>query len=78
MNPDLLGPGAALALALLFLGLFYKGLILPRNAVPREDFKQLQDVNASQAEGLRTLTQAVNELITAVRYTQKNGGPNGR
>lgn len=69
---DLLGPVAALALCLLFLGLFYTGKILSRNSVPREDYKQLQDVNASYAEGLRVLTKAVDELVTVTRYLQKN------
>jgi hypothetical protein len=74
MPDTLLGPLAALSLSLLILGLFYTGKILPRNTVPREDFKQLQDVNATQAEGLRTVTQALNELITIVRQQQRNGG----
>jgi hypothetical protein len=77
VTEELLGPVAALALSLLVNTLLYTGKVLPRNAVPREDYKQLQDVNASQAEGLRVLTQAVNELITTVRYIQKNGGPGG-
>lgn len=72
---ELLGPAAGLAVALLVLGLFYTGRILPRNAVPREDYKQLQDVNATQADGLRAVTTALNELVTVVRYLQKNGGP---
>lgn len=74
MSEDLLGPVAALALALLFLTLFYTGKILSRNSVPREDYKQLQDVNASYAEGLRVLTKAVDELVTTVRYLQKKNG----
>lgn len=74
---EVLGPLGALALALLFLVLFYTGKILPRNAVPREDFKQLQDVNATQADGLRTVTTALNELVTIVRYNQRNGGGGG-
>lgn len=73
---DLLGPVAALALALLFLGLFYTGRILSRNSVPREDYKQLQDVNASYAEGLKVLTKAMDELIITVRYL--NGGGESR
>lgn len=73
-NNALLGPLAALALTLLFLSLFYTGKILPRNAVPREDYEKLMGVNASYAEALKTLTRSTDELVTAVRFGQKNGG----
>lgn len=75
--PDLLGPAAALALALLFLGLFYTGKILPRNAVPREDYDRLLDINASYAEALKTVTKATDELVTTIRVIQRNGGVGG-
>lgn len=74
MDEALLGPAAGLAIALLMLGLFYTGRILSRSTVPREDFKQLQDVNATQAEGLKAVTVAMNELVTVIRNIQKNGG----
>jgi hypothetical protein len=71
---QLLGPLAALALALLILGLFYKGMILPRNTVRREDFEALQKVNADYAEGLKTLTKSVEDLIVTVKLIQENNG----
>lgn len=70
----LLGPLAALALALVGLGLFYTGRILSKNTVPREDYKLLQDVNASYAEALKTLTKSVDELVTVARFIQKQNG----
>jgi hypothetical protein len=70
---ELLGPLAALALALLMLGLFYKGAILPRNTVRREDFEALQEVNKSYAEGLKILTKSIDDLISTVKFTQENG-----
>jgi hypothetical protein len=73
MDEVLLGPLAALGLALVFLTLFYTGKILSRSTVPREDYKALQDVNASYAEGLQTLTKAVDDLITIVRSSLKDG-----
>lgn len=75
MTEPLLGPLAALALALLVLGLFYTGKILPRNTVPREDYESLRDINASYAEALKTLTKSTDELVTTLRFRQKNGGP---
>lgn len=74
MNEVLVGPVAALALALVVLGLFYTGKIMPRNTVPREDYKALQDVNASYAAGIELQTRALNELVTVVRHLQRNGG----
>lgn len=70
---DLLGPGAALALALLMLALFYTGRILPRNAVPREDYDALRAVNAAYADkfgalldGVRVLSAAIDRLAKIV------------
>lgn len=77
MSEELLGPLAALALALMGLGLFLAGKILPRNTVPREDYEKLMEVNETQAEGLKTITTALNELVTIVRFIQVNGRPRG-
>lgn len=75
MTDQLLGPLAALALALVVLGLFQAGKILPRSTVPREDYEKLVEINATQAEATRILTTAVNDLVAVVRHTQQNGGP---
>jgi hypothetical protein len=74
MNEQLLGPLGGLALALVIIGLLVRGTIVSKNAVPREDYKALQEVNASYAEGLKTLTKSVDDLVTVVRTIQKNGG----
>lgn len=63
---DLLGPGAALALALTMLALFYTGRILPRNTVPREDYEALKAVNASYADKFGALLEGVKVLSAAV------------
>lgn len=63
---DLLGPGAALALALVMLGLFYTGRILPRNVVPREDYDELIQINASYIEKFGILIDAVKALSASV------------
>jgi hypothetical protein len=73
MTDELLGPLAALALALIVLGLFQAGKILPRNTVPRESFDKQVEINASLVEGLKAVTTALNDLITVVRQQQKNG-----
>lgn len=71
---QLLGPLAALALALVLLGAFYTGRVLSRNAVPREDYDKIVDINATQAEGLKVVTASLNELVVVVRAAQKDGG----
>jgi hypothetical protein len=63
---DLIGPAAALVLALAMLSLFYTGRILPRNAVPREDYEALRAINASYAERFGQQTDAVKTLSAAV------------
>lgn len=68
MTPEtLLGPLAALALALLFLGLFYTGRILPRNTVPREDYEALQAVHASYVEKWGQSVEAIRDLSTLLK-----------
>jgi hypothetical protein len=68
MTPEtLLGPLAALGLALVMLGLFYTGRILPRNTVPREDFEALQAIHASYVENFRLGTEAVKDLAALLR-----------
>jgi len=74
MNDALLGPAAALALSLLFNGLFYAGKILPRNTVPREDYEALKSVNASISDALAGLTATTAELVVVVRHLQRNEG----
>lgn len=63
---DLLGPAAALVLALAMLSLFYTGKILPRNTVPREDYEALRAINATYAERFGQTTDAVKVLSAAV------------
>lgn len=65
----LLGPLAALALALVMLALFYTGKVLPRNTVPREDYENLRAVNATYAAGFAQLTEAMKSLTTTVDRT---------
>lgn len=75
VTSDLLyGPYAGLALALLFLGLFYTGKILPRNAVPREDYEEMKRINSDNAAAVNKLTEAMNGLVLVVKYQQRNGG----
>ena len=74
MTEQLLGPLAALALALVVLGLFQAGKILPRNTVPREDYNKQVEINASLVEGLKTITSSLNDLVAVVRHQQQNGG----
>jgi hypothetical protein len=63
---DLIGPAAALVLALVMLSLFYSGRILPRNTVPREDYEALRQINASYAEKFGQQTDALKALSAAV------------
>ena len=70
---DLLGPGAALALALVMLGLFYSGKILPRNTVPREDYDELAAIVASYATKFDALLEGVKVLSAAVERLARNG-----
>lgn len=74
MNEQLLGPLGGLALALVIIGMMVRGILISKNVVPREDYKALQEVNKSYAEGLNTLTKSVDDLVTVVRTIQKNGG----
>lgn len=67
MTPEmLLGPLAALALSLLFNGLFYAGRILSRNTVPREDYDKVLEINASYAKGYASMTESMNGIIKTV------------
>lgn len=70
----LVGPVAGLALAIVMLGLFYTGKIMPRNTVPREDFKAQQDIIATYASALTTLTTSVDALVTTVKLLQRQNG----
>lgn len=74
MDEVLVGPVAALGLALLVLGLFYTGKILSRSTVPREDFEALKEINASYAAALPVLTAAVNNLVVVVQAQQRQNG----
>ena len=67
---DLVGPAAALVLALAMLSLFYTGRILPRNTVPREDYEALRAINATyatrfgeQTDALKVLSATVDRLV---------------
>lgn len=68
---ELLGPLAALALALLILSLFYTGRILPRNTVPREDYEALRDVNASYAQKFGEAIEAIKLLGRSIDKLRK-------
>ena len=71
---DLLGPLAGLALAIVFLGLFYTGKILPRNAVPREDYEKVMEINHDYSLAIKDLSNSVDRLILVVEYQQRSGG----
>jgi hypothetical protein len=67
ISPELLlGPYAALALALLVLTLFYAGRILSRSTVPREDYDRVLAINATYAEKFSEQTDAVQRLAAAL------------
>lgn len=68
---ELLGPLAALALALLILSLFYTGRILPRSTVPREDYEALRDVNASYAQKFGEAIEAIKLLGRSIDKLRK-------
>lgn len=70
---DLIGPAAALVLALGVLYLFYTGRILPRNTVPREDYEALRAINAEYAAAVGQLVKAVKALSTSVNRIAANG-----
>lgn len=74
MTEDLLGPLAALALALVVLGLFYTGRILSRSTVPREDYDKVMEINASYAKVIPDLTAAVNKAVDVARAEQRRNG----
>ena len=63
---DLVGPAAALVLALAMLSLFYTGRILPRNTVPREDYEALRAINATYATRFGEQTDVVKALGATV------------
>jgi hypothetical protein len=74
LTDQLLGPLAALALALVVLGLFQSAKILPRNTVPRESVEKQGEINASLVEGLKSVTTALNVLVAVVRHQQQQNG----
>ena len=58
----LLGPVAALALALLIIYRFMEGKLLSRNVVPREDFDRVVAINESYAVRFGEQTEVVRDL----------------
>lgn len=62
----LVGPVAALGLALLIIYQFMAGKLLSRNVVPREDFDRVVGINESYAARFSEQTEAVKQLSATV------------
>lgn len=71
MPAEALGPAGALVLALAVLALFYTGRILPRNAVPREDYDAIVKIHAAYVEQFAKSVKAIRELTTDLRRAKK-------
>lgn len=71
----LIGAISALGgLLFVIMRLFLTGAILPRNAVTREDYEAVRDINASLVAAIPALTEAVNKALATVNIA-RNGGP---
>lgn len=62
--------GGIIAVFAVIIYALYTGKVLPRNVVPREDYDKI-------VEGLKSVTSSLNELVTTVRYIQRNGKNGG-
>lgn len=60
-------------LLLFTVRLFLTGAVLPRNAVPREDYDAQKAINKTLVEAIPPLTDAVKQLVATVE-SLRNGG----
>lgn len=62
------------ALLIAIVRLFATGAILPRSAVPREDYEALRAINATYPEAIKSLVESVTKLAASVDRIAANGG----